>query len=323
MIAALNGLDIQGADIENAYLTAPCRKKVWMRGGIEFGELAGQLLIVEKALYGLKSSGAAFRAFLAETFDNMGFTLSVADPDVWLRPAVKHDDEQYYEYIICYVDDVLGVSVDAKALMETIQKDFKFKKNKIEPPSMYLGARLEMKVLNSKNIWTMYSKDYIKLAVTNIENQLKNKGMKLPGRALTPMDSGYIPELDNTPELDSDDITFYQEIIGMLRWAIEIGRFDINTEISLLSSFQAAPREGHLRQLLRIIAFLKRKPKLTLYFDPTRANIDEGMFEGSNKEQFMDHYRDANEELPDRMPKPRGRMVKVTCFVSASHTHSK
>ena len=63
----------------------------------------------------------------------------------------------------------------------------------------------------------MCSKDYIKLSVTNIENQLKNKGMKLPGNALTPMDSGYIPELDNTPELDIDDITFYQEIIGMLR----------------------------------------------------------------------------------------------------------
>ena len=58
-----------------------------------------------------------------------------------------------------------------------------------------------------------------------------------------------------------------QEIIGMLRWAIKIGRVDTNTEISLLSSFQASPREGHLNQLLRIIAFLKRKPKPALYFD--------------------------------------------------------
>ena len=82
LVAALNNLDIQGADIENAYLTAPCREKVWMRGGIEFGELAGEILIIGKALYGLKSSGAAFRAFLAETFDNMGFTSSIADPDI-------------------------------------------------------------------------------------------------------------------------------------------------------------------------------------------------------------------------------------------------
>ena len=64
MSAAINNIDIEGADIDNAYLTAPCREKVWFRGGIEFGDMANEILIVEKALYGLKSSGAAFRSFL-------------------------------------------------------------------------------------------------------------------------------------------------------------------------------------------------------------------------------------------------------------------
>ena len=45
--------------------------------------------------------------------------------------------------------------------------------------------------------------------------------------------------------------------------------------------------------------------------------IDENMFNGSSKEQFLDHYRDAVEELPDRRPQPQGRMVKVVCFVDA------
>ena len=31
-IAALNGLELLAADVENAYLTAPCREKVWLRG---------------------------------------------------------------------------------------------------------------------------------------------------------------------------------------------------------------------------------------------------------------------------------------------------
>lgn len=72
-----------GADIENAYLIAPCREKVWIRGRREFGELEDCILIVERALYGLRSSGAAFRSFLVETLDNMGFRSSEADPDVW------------------------------------------------------------------------------------------------------------------------------------------------------------------------------------------------------------------------------------------------
>ena len=323
MVAALNNLDIQGADIENAYLTAPCREKVWLRGGIEFGELAGEVLIVEKALYGLKSSGAAFRSFLAETFDNMGFTSSIADPDIWMRPAVKSDGEEYYEYIVCYVDDVLGISEDAMMLMKEIQKDFKFKKDKIGPPEMYLGAYLEKKVLNDKDVWTMCSKDYVKMAVENIQVQLKKDGKGLTNRAVTPMINDYSPELDESDELDNDEITFYQEIIGMMRWAIEIGRVDINMEISLLSSYQAAPRLGHLEQLLHVVAYLKKKPKLTLYFDPSLPRIDESMFEGNDREQFLDHYRGAEEEIPTRMPKPRGRSVQITAFVDASHAPNK
>ena len=120
------------------------------------------------------------------------------------------------------------------------------------------------------------------------------------------MISDYIPELDTSPELSPENITFFQEIIGMFRWTIKIGRVDIHTEVSLLSSYQAAPREGHLEQLLRIVAFLKRNPKLTLYFDPTEARLDENKFNGSDRTQFLDHYRDAKEELPERAPKPRG-----------------
>ena len=98
---------------------------------------------------------------------------------------------------------------------------------------------------------------------------------------------------------------------------------NINTEIALLSSHQAAPREGHLDQLLYIVAFLKKKPKLTLYFDPSWAIIDENIFNCSDREQFKDHYRDAGEELPDRMPRPRGRAAKMVAFVDASHAANK
>ena len=65
-IAVFNDLDLQAADIQNAYLTTPCREKIWTRAGPEFGMGKGKLFIVVRAFYGLKSSGAAFRAFLAE-----------------------------------------------------------------------------------------------------------------------------------------------------------------------------------------------------------------------------------------------------------------
>ena len=35
-IAALNKLDVLACDIQNAYLTAQCREKIWTRTGPEF-----------------------------------------------------------------------------------------------------------------------------------------------------------------------------------------------------------------------------------------------------------------------------------------------
>jgi hypothetical protein len=323
LLAALNDLDIQSGDIENAYLTAPCRERCWTRAGPEFGHEQGKIFIVTQALYGLKSSGAAFRAFLAETLDKIGFKSSIADPDVWLRAATKPDGEEYYEYILCYVDDILSISHDAKATMKAIERDFKFKKNEIAPPEIYLGARLEEKRLNGRNVWTMTSKDYVKAAIENVEKRASKRNMKLPSRADTPMASNYQHDTDNSPELDTDGITFFQENIGILRWACEIGRVDILTEISMLASYQASPREGHLEQTLHIFAYLKKNPKLTLYFDPDRPIMDPMMFNGNSATTFREIYRDAKEDVPDNAPRARGRAVKITTFVDASHAADK
>ena len=42
----------------------------------------GKVFIIVRALYGLKSLGAVFRAFITERLDDMGFTSSIADFDV-------------------------------------------------------------------------------------------------------------------------------------------------------------------------------------------------------------------------------------------------
>ena len=59
-IASLNQLEILACDIQNAYLTADCREKIYVIAGPEFGSEEGKVMIVRKALYGLKTSGAAF-----------------------------------------------------------------------------------------------------------------------------------------------------------------------------------------------------------------------------------------------------------------------
>ena len=63
-IEAINDLDVLSYDIHNAYLTSDCREWVWVVARNEFGYDSGKDMLVRKALYGLKISGAAIRAFL-------------------------------------------------------------------------------------------------------------------------------------------------------------------------------------------------------------------------------------------------------------------
>ena len=96
-IAALNDLKNMACDVQNAYLMADCREKIWTRAGPEFGSEAGTISLVKKALYGLKTPGAAFCALLAETLYDIGSVPTKADPEVWIRPATKVIGFEYYE----------------------------------------------------------------------------------------------------------------------------------------------------------------------------------------------------------------------------------
>jgi hypothetical protein len=57
-LGELNGLDVDAADVGNAYLMAYTKEKLFIIAGPKFGVLQGCLLIIVKALYGLRTSGA-------------------------------------------------------------------------------------------------------------------------------------------------------------------------------------------------------------------------------------------------------------------------
>ena len=65
-----------------------------------------------------------------------------------------------------------------------------------------------------------------------------------------------------TEELDQPLALRYMQLIGILRWAVEIGRIDIFLEVSLLSQYQANPRFGHLEAAYHIFAYLKKHPDM-------------------------------------------------------------
>ena len=62
----------------------------------------------------------------------------------------------------------------------------------------------------------------------------------------------YLPALDGSPELEPDDLQFYQELIGMLQRATELGCLDKLYETYIMSQYKESPRDGHKEQVLHI-----------------------------------------------------------------------
>ena len=91
----------------------PTTEKLYFVAGPEWGADEGRLVIVVRALYGLKSSALNWRNHLADMLANkLKFKSTLADPDVWIKLMKKQNGEEYYAYILIYVDDMLIIAED-------------------------------------------------------------------------------------------------------------------------------------------------------------------------------------------------------------------
>ena len=305
-ITALNGLDILSCDIHNAYLTAECREKICTNDGPDFGSEAGTIMIIRMALYCLNSSGTAFHAHLAETLNYIGFLSTKADPGVWCRPAVKPNGFEYYEYILCYVDDILCISRGPGIALGRIQSILKFKGDNMDQPKIHLGAQVGNMIVDGEEGWF----------VENVEQNHAKSNQLLPIHCKTPIMSGYRPETDTSPEIKAEGVTPYQEVFRVLRWAVELGRVDILLETALMSTYLPLLCRGHLKQIFHNFGYLKMKPKRKLCFDPHHPAINERSFAAHG---WYDLYRYAKEDIPADAPTPRGNVVPTHYFVDSDH----
>ena len=334
LIAALNDLKILAGDIQNAYLNASTPEKNYFIAGPEWKSDQGRPIKIVRALYGLRTSGLAFRNHLADILGNvLKFKPSLADPDVWLRSSTKADGNKYYSYILVYVDDVLIIDEDPKRYMDLLQSSYTVNPASICEPDRYLGADINKVHYEDGSIaYTISSDNYIANAIKTIkmrlaENQLRfNPKLSDPSiSAPQPFSSlSYQPELDTSQLCNDDELAIYQNIIGILRWSIELGRIDIGYEVSILSRYLAQPRTGHLVQVFHILKYLDIHKQGTIAMDPGLPKIVKPIQDVEARMRDMKFaYPDAIEEIPPNAPIPRGKSIRMSCFVDANHASDK
>ena len=56
----------------------------------------------------------------------------------------------------------------------------------------------------------------------------------MASKYVKPMTNGYRPEIDITPECGPKDADYFHSLIGVLNWIVDLGKIDINVEVSML-----------------------------------------------------------------------------------------
>ena len=123
-----------------------------------------------------------------------------------------------------------------------------------EAPTRYLGAKIgEYEFSDGGKAWYQSSEDYIKAAVKNVDKQLEDDGQPLLSKktsCVLPKD--YKSELDLTTECSDEQANYFQNLIGILRWAVELGRIDIHVQVAAMSKYLANPKIRHLEMALQM-----------------------------------------------------------------------
>jgi len=125
--------------------------------------MKGSIMIIARALYGLKSSGAAWRSTLTQTMEALGYQPTQADPDVWIRRATKKDGSDYYKLMLIYVDDVLYIAEDPEKDMGKLGQIYRLKDG-VGTPDRYLGGNIERVQTSDGSVaWSISSYDYLNM----------------------------------------------------------------------------------------------------------------------------------------------------------------
>ena len=133
------------------------------------------------------------------------------------------------------------------------------------------------------------------------------------------MNTNYHLELNLSKELGDNLANRFQQLIGILCWALEICRVDIITEVTLSSSNNCSPRAGHLEAAYQVFEYLSNHETGGRFvFNSIPKEVNKELFTDANNANWRELCGDVSEYIPANMPKARGRPGSITMFVDAA-----
>ena len=130
----------------------------------------------------------------------------------------------------------------------------------------------------------------------------------------------YDPYTDVSTVYTANKASYFQSLIRITRWMVEIGHINIATDISLLSSHLVMPREGHIEAAIHVMSYLHLKHNSRLVFDTNYPTLDVCDFD---QYDWTTRYGDVKEVVPYNAPEPLGSSVVLQAMVDNYHAGDK
>ena len=108
-------------------------------------------------------------------------------------------------------------------------------------------------------------------------------------------------------------------MVGQLQWLVTLGRFDIHAQVSAMSIFRAAPRQGYMDRIKRIYSFAIRTKDYAIRFRSDQP--DYSFLPDQDFDWTYSVYGNVQEILPDDMPEPLDEAVITTTTMDANLNH--
>ena len=225
---------------------------------------------IGKCLYGHPVSGDAwiskFRAFLLdeERWDphglGHGWVAQECDPSLYLRSSPTGS-----QLVNVYVDDVLASGKDLSAFWEEVTSTFLC--DSPETAAQFLGIQLERKRGPG-------TQDEFRIDMTQYAALVVSTFLEIfPG---TPLFHTLIPMSDDLSESNVEAHTpdvRIQKMVGMLLWLSRCGRPEVAFATSRLGSRVGRWTHECMRELTRMVSFLKHSPSCKMHLTIDRSDV--------------------------------------------------
>jgi hypothetical protein len=228
-------------DAMNAFLTARVPRKLYCNTPEGFGKQFGSLLLLCRALYGLKEAPLLWYQDLAKTLQDLGLTQIPNTPCLFANNNL---------IVFFYVDDIVVLLHPSKL---DIHKEFEDKLfNRYELRSMgqlnwFLGIRV-VRDISQNSTWLIQDSFINKVTA---KYNLMEGATTLPDFPIA--DTQLKPY---TGVVDEALKKRYQQLVGSMAYISVFTRPDISLTHSILSRYLTSPGEQHLRAAIHAWRFL-------------------------------------------------------------------